>query len=261
MNPDVILKNMTEDFGWINQPIKEIADIVSQDPQNMTFAWGVIQNIYNIMLPLGYALIALFFIMEFLKYSTDFHQISMEKTVSLLLKLVIAKLVMDNSFELLMAIFKLTNGVLASMNVSVSMPAFDIETLRSTIEAMDFFERMFYALRMMWFGLIMGICKIIIDVIIYGRFIELFILVAFAPIPLSGIASGELSPSAKRYLQEFSAVCLQGMVMVGVVMIYGGIVQQYFVSDWGVAKMNVSAILLVMMLFKSGSIARRLTGA
>lgn len=261
MNPDVILKNMTEDFGWINSPIKEIVDIVSQDPQNMTFAWGVIQNIYDCLLPLGYSLIALFFIMEFLKHSTDFHNVSMEKTVSLVMKFIIAKLVMDNSFELLMAIFKVTTGILISMNVDVNMPKFDLDTLKATIEAMDFFERMFYAIRMMGFGIIMGLCKIIINVIIYGRFIELFILVAFAPIPLAGIASGELSPSTKRYLQEFTAVCLQGVVMVGVVMIYSGIVQQYFIADWGIPKMLVSAILLVMMLFKSGAIARKLTGA
>lgn len=261
MNPDVILKNLTEDFGWINNPVKDIIQIINQDPSNMSFAWGVIQNIYNALLPIGYSLITVFFIMEVIKEHSNFHTISMEKTLSIFMKIIIAKLVMDNSFELMLNIFKISNGILINMQVSPSIPAMDLASMKATIESMDFFERMFYAMRMGFFGFIMNLCKIIINVIIYGRLVELFILTAFSPIPLSGIASGELSQSSKRYLQEFAAVCLQGVVILGTVMIYSGIVYEFFIKDWGIANMLASAILLVMMIFKSGTLARKLTGA
>ena len=259
---DLFMKTFEEDFAWANNQMLEIIDIVSQDPRNMKFAWGVISKIYDILLPIGYMLIVLYFLMEFLKQNTDFHNISMEKTASMVVKLVIAKVIMDSSFNLLMAIFAFTNGLLSSISTSTGqMPMFDPNTIREMIDAMSTFDKMFFGFRMLTFGIIMNFTRIIIHAIIYGRFIELFVLTAFAPIPLSCIVSGELNQTSKRYLQEFFAVSLQGVIMIGIVLIYGGIVQEFMSNGWGITGIITSSILLAMMLFKSGSIARKLTGA
>lgn len=259
---DVFMDAFKEDFAWANNQMLEIIDIVNQDPQNMKFAWAVIENIYKLLLPVGYMLIVLFFLMEFLKQNTDFHSISMEKTASMVVKLVIAKVIMDSSFELLTGIFAFTNVLLSGIATNTNqMPLFDTETIREMFDSMGAFDKMFFGFRMLAFGFIMNFTKIIIHAIIYGRFIELFVLTAFAPIPIAGIVSGELSPTAKRYLQEFFAVSLQGLVIVCVVLIYGGIVQEFMSNGWGITGILTSSILLTMMLFKSGAIARKLTGA
>ena len=134
---DLFMKAFEEDFAWANNQMLEIINIVSQDPQNMKFAWAVIERIYNLLLPVGYMLIVLFFLMEFLKQNTDFHNISMEKTASMVVKLVVAKVIMDSSFDLLMAIFAFTNSLLSSISTSTGqMPLFDSKTIREMVDSM-----------------------------------------------------------------------------------------------------------------------------
>lgn len=260
INP--IVKQFENDFGWANRITEDVINIVIQNPKDMPFAWGVIQQIYNILLPVGYMLIVLFFLMEFLKQNTDFHNISMEKTASLVVKLVIAKVIMDSSFELLMAIFAFTNTILSNISKSTSsIPIFDINTLEAMYSQMNPLDQLFFKGRMMMYGIFMGLIKAGIYMQIYGRLIELFVLTAFAPIPLAGIASGELNSTSKRYLQEFFAVALQGVVIVCIVLIYGGVAQEFMFKDLGVWGVISSTLLLLMMLLKSGAIARKLTGA
>lgn len=248
-------------FISANQSVQDIIAIVTQNPQEMTFAWEIIQRIYDLFLPVGYSLIALFFMISFLKQSTEFHNVSMERTAALVVKLVIVKLVMDNSFELILAIFNFTNAILSGVSTSVGeIPIFDLSELEEITSGMSGMNKLVFQSKMMIYSLIMTGSSLIVTMISYGRFIEMFVLTAFAPLPLSTLVSDEVSPTVKRYFQELLAVCLQGVVIMGIVLIYSGFAKEFFYAEMGLWGMVTSSLILAMMMFKSGGLARKITG-
>ena len=261
MTEDFILGQLQNDSKGLADVLDGITSLLTRNPESVPHAWGVINNIHNVLLPIGYSLIVLFFLMAWLKQATDFNSMSVEKTFGLLILLVISKFFMEQSFEILRAILGISHGIVSTMNADVAIPILDVEQYRATISSLGFFDKMAFQMNFMFYGFGLQICTVIVQIIVYGVFIELFVLTALSPIPISGIVNGEMSPMMKRYIQEYAAVSLQGVVIMTIIMIYNGFMAEYMTVDFSILKMMTSSILLVMMLFKSGSISRKLTGA
>lgn len=260
MSEDSILNQLATDSKSLTNALNSIVDLLTRDPASMPHAWSVIEGIHNTLLPVGYSLIVLFFLISWLKQTTDFRNISIEKTFGMIILLIVSKLVMEQSFDILRAIMTMAHSIVSTINTEVSIPVLDVEHYRSAISGLGFFEKVSFQTSFMFYGLGMKITGIIVQVIIYGVFVELFVLTAMSPIPLSGIASGEMNHMMKRYLQEYTAVALQAAVMMIIIMIYNGFMAEYIVDEDPLGKMLVSSILLTMLLFKSGSYARKLIG-
>lgn len=261
MSEDYILNQLSSDSKGLTDSLNKIVDLLTKDPASMPHAWNVIEGIHNTLLPVGYNLIVLFFLIGWLKQTTDFKNISIERTFGMIILLIVSKLVMEQSFDILRAIMTMAHSIVSNINTQVSIPVLDVEHYRSAISGLGFFEKMSFQVSFMFYGMGMKITGLIVQVIIYGVFVELFVLTAMSPIPLAGIANGEMNHMMKRYLQEYTAVALQAAVMMIIVMIYNGFMAEYIVSDDPLGKMMVSSILLAMLLFKSGSYARKITGA
>ena len=137
-----ILDTINSAFNGFNQDIVKILEIVTQSPSSNT-AWQVITNIFNILLPVGYSLATLFFIMDFLNSTIKFDNVRWENIIKILLKLVIAKFVLENAFELLEMIFKFTasNATAIGTKPTDIKDLFDIDVLQTQIEAMGFWDK------------------------------------------------------------------------------------------------------------------------
>jgi len=89
------------------------------------------------------------------------------------------------------------------------------------------------------------------------------LLTAVAPLPLATLAGDGTQGIAKKFLQTYFAVCLQGVVLLIGTMLYGAILSSFVSSGEAVEAMKqmvlVSFVLLIIFV-KSGSWSRQLTG-
>ena len=170
-------------------------------------------------------------------------------------KTFVAVMLITNTFNITMAVFDVTQHVInASAGIISGNTAIDasaLETMEETLMAMDL-------------GPLLGLflqsfIAIIIFVIVYGRMIEIYLMVSLAPIPLSTFGNREQSNIGQNYLRSLFAIGFQGFLIMICVGIYAVLIQSIAFSDdiigsiWGVMGYTV---LLCFTLFKTGSLAK-----
>ena len=111
--------------------------------------------------------------------------------------------------------------------------------------------------------LCMSIMAIVIFIVVFGRMIEIYLVVSIAPIPFSTMANREWGQIGNNYLKSLFALAFQGFLIMVCVSIYAVLVSAIATSDnihgaiWTVAGYTA---LLCFMLIKSGGLAKSLFG-
>ncbi len=162
----------------------------------------------------------------------------------------------------------MTQTVIASaggiISGSTAVDASALATMQSTLEAMNWWEVLFIFLQVWIVQLCTLILSKIIFVIIYGRLIEIYLMVSLAPIPFATFGNREQSQIGQNYVRSLFALGFQGFLILICVGIYAVLIQSIaFSSDiigsiWGVVGYT---ILLAFSLFKTGSIAKAVLNA
>lgn len=110
----------------------------------------------------------------------------------------------------------------------------------------------------------MWVLGILIFVIVYGRMIEIYLMVSLAPIPFSTFGNREQSQIGQNYLRSLFAIGFQGFLILVCVGIYAVLIQSVAFSQdviaslWGVVGYTV---LLCFTLFKTGGLAKSVLNA
>ena len=161
-----------------------------------------------------------------------------------------------------MAVFALAQNVVNNsagvITDSLDLAA-DFAGLEAQLEAMGIWELMGLWLETFLINICLWALTICIFVIIYGRMIEIFLVVSIAPIPLSTFANREWSGMGNNYLKSLFALAFQGFLIMVCVAIYAALVGGITASTnihtalWGTAGYTV---LLCFTLFKTGSLAK-----
>lgn len=124
------------------------------------------------------------------------------------------------------------------------------------------------------------ICGLVVAVIAFGRMFELYVYVAISPVPcaffpLGDGSGGGFSRITAKFLRSFAAVCLQGVMMIICLRIFGmimsNVISESVAASAGMdASVRVSelcytmllgAIVLVMSVVKCGSWAKSILDA
>ena len=106
--------------------------------------------------------------------------------------------------------------------------------------------------------------SIVIFVIVYGRMLEIYLMVSLAPIPFSTFGNREQSQIGQNYLRSLFALGFQGFLLMICVGIYAVLIQGVTASDdvlasiWGLLGYTV---LLCFTLFKTGSLSKSIFSA
>jgi hypothetical protein len=110
---------------------------------------------------------------------------------------------------------------------------------------------------------IMFIVGIAITVIVYGRMIEIYLYTALSPIPMAGLVSDNTRSTALNFIKSYAAVCLQGVVIIVCVALYSGLLKSATIDsgETGLVTICMYSCVLLLILVKSGSWAKKLTGA
>lgn len=265
------ITEILEKFTSLNSTIDSIISITSNTPQGFSSSiYSTMQGIAEAIIPIAIVIAVLFFIIELCNKSVMMEIVSWENAAKLLLKLVLAKVMIQSSFWLLETIF---GAIIDLMNVvgtvSLTIPAFNEEIVRSQIGGMDLFPLLGFKMSIAPLTLILTGITWIVQLIVYGRMIELYVMFAVSPLPIATLAGEGVHDIAKKFFQHFIAVSLQGVVILIAVGVFAGFIGMITGIGGDSGSMSITALLseyilmtmvLALTLFKSGSWAKQIVG-
>ena len=270
---EAIMGNLSGMFESVNNQVGEIATSVGMTPA--AFSPGVFSMIRNIsesvIIPIAGLILTFIACYELIQLIIDHNNLANFETwifFKWVFKTFVAVMLITNTFNITMAVFDVTQQVVnASAGIIVSDTAIDasaLDTMQATLEAMELGPLLGLFLQSFIVQVTMSALAVVIFVIVYGRMIEIYLMVSLAPIPFSTFGNREQSNIGQNYLRSLFAIGFQGFLIIICVGIYAVLVQSVaFSSDiigsiWGVMGYTV---LLCFTLFKTGALAKSVFSA
>ena len=215
-----IVGNLQNALDTWNVKLSEISAIITQSPAEFKGGtiWNIILNINGGLQAIGLALLVLFFVVGIVRTCTNFSELKRpEQAVRLFLRFVIAKGIVTYGLDLMLAIFRIIQGIVGTIMSKSSFQASGMTLPQTIIDAINncgFFESIpLWAVTLIG-SLLVTILSFILILTCYGRFFKLYMYTAIAPIPLSSFAGETTQNIGKSFLKSYIAVCLEGAIIV-----------------------------------------------
>lgn len=221
MSDNWVVQNLQDALSTWNDKMAEVWKLLTMSPETFKGGsiWKVILNINGAIQAIGLALLVLFFLAGVVKTSANLGEIKRpEHALKLFLRFVIAKAVVTYGLELMLAIFNIIQGVVASIMTTSGVAGAGKTTLpKAMIDAIEdcgFFESIpLWAVTLIG-SLFITVLSFIIILTVYGRFFKLYMYTAIAPIPLSTFAGEPTQNVGRSFIKSYAAVCLEGAIIV-----------------------------------------------
>ena len=216
-----VVNNLNNSLDTWNDKLTEIWTLITESPETFKGGtiWNVITNIYGAIQAVGLALLVLFFVIGVVKSSSSLEEIKRpEQAFKLLIRFGLARIVVVYGLDLMKAIFKIVQGVISTIMRSAGLGSIAQSTLPqeiiTAIEDCGFFESIpLWAVTLIG-SLLITVLSFIMILTVYGRFFKLYLYTAISPIPLSTFASDTTQQVGVSFIKSYSAVCLEGAIIV-----------------------------------------------
>ena len=221
MSDNWVVQNLQNALDTWNSKLAEIWQILTQSPETFKGGgiWQVIVQIHGALQAIGYALLVLFFVVGVVKTCGSFTEVKRpEHALKIFIRFAIAKGVVTYGLELMMALFNIIQGVTSTIMQTAGFGSTEDTVLPDEIiEAVEdcgFFESIpLWAVTLIG-GLFITVLSFIMIMSVYGRFFRLYLYTAIAPIPLSSFAGEPSQNIGRSFLKSYTAVCLEGAIVV-----------------------------------------------
>lgn len=259
------------------QSLGSDTSILSQTPQafNTTLYNGITSIAQNAIMPIAYTILGLIFIMELNNIVTRMDgqhgTMGFEIPFKLMLKFILCKMAIDHTPEILGAIFQVSSMVVTGVGTvfGTDSPSIarNIDAMKDAIGDMSFSVKLMVATQISIIWLMYKISTLFINLIIIGRMIEIYIMMAIAAIPISTLGNTETSSIGKNFLKSFAAVCMQGALIYIILSMYAtlvaGIATNFDTADITAVLWEVLlySLVLVMSIFSTGKISKSIFNA
>lgn len=220
--------------------LKSVLDAITFDAGSL---WPAINHLYvTIMLPVGYSLLCLYFLIEVMDKVT-YGNLNIEQFFRFFVKFLAGKLFVDNVLNIISGILSFGNS-LATRIVESDPGGHSIVNMPKLLESVDnlgFFEQFYCFTQFLvpWLAALVAIA--IANVISWTRTSEILIRAMLAPIAMPDLFSDGLRSNGFRYLRKFAAVCLQGAAIL-IIVIAMQLITQYMISSDGTVIESISDI-------------------
>lgn len=215
-----IIQNLQNALDTWNSKLAEIYTLVTQNPAEFRGGaiWNVIVNINGALQAIGFALLVLFFVIGVMKTMGNFSEIKRpEQVVKLFIRFAIAKGIITYGMELMLAIFKITQGIASTILAKSSFQASSMTLPQEIINSINntgFFDSIpLWAVTLLGGLFIIG-CSFVLILTVYGRFFKIYMYTAISPIPLSTFAGEPTQNIGKSFIKSYVGVCLEGAIVV-----------------------------------------------
>lgn len=268
-----IMGNLSGMFESVNDQVGEIASSVGRTPASFSpEVFAMVRNISeSVIIPIAGLILTFIACYELIQMIIDHNNLANFETwifFKWVFKTFAAVLLITNTFNITMAVFDVAQNVVnASAGIISGDTAIDasaLEAMEDTLMGMDLGPLIGLFLQSFIVQVTMSALAIVIFIIVYGRMIEIYLLVSLAPIPFSTFANREQSSVGQNYLRALLAIGFQGFLIMICVGIYAVLVQSVAFSDdiiasiWGVMGYTV---LLCFSLFKTSTLAKTVFSA
>ena len=240
-----IVGNLQNALDTWNGKLSEIYTLVTESPSNFKGGaiWEIIVNINGALQAIGLALLVLFFVIGIVRTCTNFSELKRpEQAIKLFLRFVIAKGIVTYGLELMLAVFKIIQGIVSTIMAKSSFQASAMtlpQEIITAIEDCGFFDSIpLWAVTILG-GLFVTVLSFILILTVYGRFFKLYMYTAIAPIPLSSFAGETTQNIGKSFLKSYVAVCLEGAIIVLACVIFSAFATSPPVVDAGAEAVNM----------------------
>jgi len=268
-----IMGNLSGMFDSVNQQVGQIAGDVGTTPANFSPAvFSMIRNISeSVILPIAGMVLTFIACYELIQMLIEHNNLANFETWTFfkwVFKTFLAVTLISNIFNITMAVFDVAQQVISRsgglISGSTSVSDATLTAMQATLEGMDLGPLLGLYLQTFVVQVTMLALSAIIFVIVYGRMVEIYLMVSLAPIPFATFGNHEQSHTGQNYLRSLFALGFQGFLIMICVGIYAVLIQNLSFSDniissiWGVMGYTV---LLAFTLFKTGSLAKSVFAA
>ena len=268
-----IMSNLSGLFDDVNTQVGGIAQQVGTKPSSFEpRVFAMIEALSrNVVLPIAGVILTFIACYELIQMITEHNNMAQFEPALILkwiFKTAISVWMISNTFDIIMAVFDVTQQVVANSSGIISgntrVNDIGLSMLQSSMMQMDVGPLFGLFLQSFFIGITMRILSIVFFVIVYGRMIEIYMMVSLAPVPMATWGNHEHSHVGQNYLRSLFALGFQGFLILICVAIYAVLLQNVAISGdainsiWSIVGYTV---LLCFTLFKTGSVARSILGA
>ncbi len=268
-----IMDNLTGLFDSVNTQVGSIASDVGTTPASFSpGVFSLIQNLSeSVIMPIAGIILTFICCWELIQLLIEHNNLANFETwifFKWIFKTFVAVMLITNCFNITMAVFDVAQSVINSsgslITASTAVDAEMLETLEATLLEMELGPLLGLFLQSFLIQFTMSALSVVIFVIVYGRMVEIYLMVSLAPIPFATFGNREQSQIGQNYLRSLIALGFQGFLILVCVGIYAVLIQSVAISDdiiaslWGIVGYTV---LLVFTLFKTGSLAKSVMNA
>ena len=263
-----IMQNLSGMFDSVNQRVGDIATQVGTTPAAFSPGiFGMIRNVSeSVIVPIAGMILTFIACYELIQMIIDHNNLANFESwifFKWVFKTFLAVTIITNCFNITMAVFDVSQQIIAGAGGiiagSTAIDSAALDGMQATVEAMDLGPMLGLYLQSFIVQTTMWVLGILIFVIVYGRMIEIYLMVSLAPIPFSTFGNREQSQIGQNYLRSLFAIGFQGFLILVCVGIYAVLIQSVAFSQdiiaslWGVVGYTV---LLCFTLFKTGGLAK-----
>ena len=213
-----VVQNLQNALATWNDKLSEIWLLVTEEFKGGSI-WGVITNIHGALQAIGYSLLVLFFVVGVIKTCGSFADVKRpEVALKMFIRFVLAKASIDYGLELMMALFKIVQGIVAKIMATSGLASVSQTVLPDSIIT-AIADSGFWGSVPLWAVTLIGslfitVLSFIMIMTVYGRFFKIYLYTAIAPVPLSSFAGEPSSQVGKSFIKSYAAVCLEGAIIV-----------------------------------------------
>lgn len=268
-----IMSNLNGLFDDVNTQVGSIAQQVGTKPSAFEpRVFAMIEALSrNVVLPIAGIILTFIACYELIQMITEHNNMAQFEPALLMkwiFKTAVSVWLISNTFEIIMAVFDVTQQVVVNFSGIISgntrVNEVGLSMLEASMMQMEVGPLFGLFLQFFFIGISMRILSIIIFVLVYGRMIEIYMMVSLAPVPMATWGNHEQSHIGQNYLKSLFALGFQGFLILICVAIYAVLIQNVAISGdainsiWSIVGYTV---LLCFTLFKTSSVAKSILGA
>ena len=216
-----VVQNLQKALETWNDKLSEIWLLITQSPEQFKDGeiWNVITDIHGALQAIGYSLLVLFFVVGVMKTCGSFAEMKRpEIAVKMFIRFILAKASIDYGLELMMALIEIVQGIvpkiMAASGLSAVSQTVCPDSIVTAIEDCGFWESVpLWAVTLIG-SLFITVLSFVMIMTVYGRFFKIYLYTAIAPVPLSSFAGEPSSSVGKSFIKSYTAVCLEGAIIV-----------------------------------------------
>lgn len=267
-----IKANLGSMFLDINNKVGTIATDVGQTPMGWNSdVYNFIKNINdNVIVSIAGLIITAVLCIELIRMVMENNNMRDGDTFELykyLIKAFIAVYLVSHAFEFSMAVFDvaqhLVNKAAGLVGTSASISQGQIEQMVETLSDKGIMELFLILGETSLVKLAIQIVSVLITVIVYGRMFEIYVYSSISSLPFATMGNKEWGQIGTNYIKGLFALGLQGLFLIICLGVYTVLIRTVQITDIhaGLFGALAYAVLLGVMMFKSGTIAKSVMNA